>query len=263
MDWTVYKGSRIAALPGVIRMPALLARNLKTGFNRRFRPLAKYHHFFDSIATRHNDGFRQTPRFKAAEARADKAGGWHFGIPYRLHQALWCADVARAVDGDFVELGTGRGYLMSAVLTDFPGWATSGRKMHLFDTFSPHIPDSEGAQSDDTEVSPHYATSYEDVLENFSEWPNVVLHRGDVFKTLEAAKLTKVAFASVDMNFAAAEVYGLRHLWPLMPKGGVVLLDDYAHGDVPEQYAALNELAAELGMNILSTPTGQGIIIKQ
>jgi hypothetical protein len=40
------------------------------------------------------------------------------------------------------------------------------------------------------------------------------------------------------------------------------LLDDYASEGYEQQYRAINELAAELGLDILSTATGQGIVIK-
>ena len=45
-------------------------------------------------------------------------------------------------------------------------------------------------------------------------------------------------------------------------KGGVILLDDYACAGHEKQYNAMNVLAKKLNFEILSTPTGQGIIIK-
>lgn len=251
MDWSVYEGSRIARLAKPLRPIALVARHIRRQFE------APPAHSADGITTAHSDRFRRTPRFLKAYARAVQAGGWDYNIPYRVHQALWCANLALKVEGDFVELGTGRGFIMSAILETF---GLSGRRVHLFDTFLPNVPNRQGLQVG--EASPVYATSYEDVARNFAEWPNVILHQGDVFETLPAAKLDKVAFLHVDMNHPDPEIFGIRHVWPLMPKGAVLLLDDYAYIGFEPQHQALDQLAEELGFDVLSTPTGQGIVIK-
>ena len=66
----------------------------------------------------------------------------------------------------------------------------------------------------------------------------------------------------IDLNYYKPEVFGLRHFWDRIPVGGVVLLDDYAFRGRREQYDAMNEVAREFGVSILSTASGQGIIIK-
>jgi O-methyltransferase len=79
---------------------------------------------------------------------------------------------------------------------------------------------------------------------------------------LPKSTVASVALVHIDMNFFEPEVFGLRTLWDRIPRGGVILLDDYAFQSHDKQYDAMNKLAAELGFAILSTPTGQGIIIK-
>lgn len=206
-------------------------------------------HCSDGITTRHNDDFRATAEFRRAYARAVVASGWDYGIPYRVHQALWCAKNALTVDGSFVELGTGRGFIMSAVMT-----LGIDRPVHLFDTFLPALTGGK--------PSPHYAVDFDQVSANFAEWPNVELHPGDLSATLPNVALAPVAFLHVDLNNAEPEIFGVRHIWPLMPRGAVMLLDDYAYHGFASQYEAMNDLAAEIGFNILSTPTGQGIVVK-
>ena len=251
MDWQIYEGSKIDRLPRLLRPVALIVRDLKL----RLFP-EKPHHRFDGITSRHNDGFRDTASFRKAYARSVTAAGWDYGIPFRVQQALWCARTASSVEGAFVELGTGRGFIMSAVMED----TKTKRPVHLFDTFLPSYPNKRGEQLGDP--SPYYAVSFEEVSRNFEEWPNVKLHRGDVFQTLPAAGLTAVAFAHVDLNHPDPEVFGIRYLWGLMPKGAVLLLDDYAHADHHVQFRAINALSDELGFHVLSTPTGQGIVVK-
>ncbi|MGA0136094.1 MAG: hypothetical protein ACO3KZ_06335, partial [Ilumatobacteraceae bacterium] len=62
------------------------------------------------------------------------------------------------------------------------------------------------------------------------------------------------------LNFAPTEETVLRQLWPLVSKGGVVLLDDY--GQTGPQNETMTRLAQELGVEILTTGSAQGIIIK-
>lgn len=245
--WRVYPGSRIERLPRPVRPFAIAARKLTE---------PDPPHRGDGITTIHNDGFRNDPLFLQAYSRAVRAAGWDYQIPYRVHQALWCARLALRVPGDFVELGTGRGFFMSAILEGLG----PKRSVHLFDTFSSLSLDRDGKQTGPRHD--RFAESFESVAANFAQWESVRLHRGDVFETLPEAKIESVAFLHVDMNHPAPEVFGIRHLWPLMPKGAVMLLDDYAYSGFEAQYQADNELAKELGFDILSTPTGQGIVIK-
>jgi hypothetical protein len=250
MDWSVHPKSNIKRLPKPIWPLALAARNVRDLVWPK--PLFRA----DGITTIHNTRFMDSERFKRSYARAVQAGGWDFGIPYRVHQALWCSNIAQRVEGDFVELGTGRGFVMSALLED-----GLKRPLHLFDTFLSNYLDASGCQTE-AEASPYYANSFEAVEANFSEWPNVRFHRGNVYETIPAAKLSRVAFLHVDMNHPDPEEFGVRELWPLMPRGAVLLFDDYAFAGCDRQFDRINELAKELGFDVLATPTGQGIAIK-
>jgi hypothetical protein len=151
---------------------------------------------------------------------------------------------------------------MSAILADFLNWNLGLRKLHLFDTFKQTLPDELGEQNSAGIKSPFYAESLEQVKNNFSEWQRVITHQGNIYDTLPAFDGSQVAFLHVDMNFHEPEVYGVRTIWDKIPRGGVILLDDYAFESHHQQYQAMNKLAAELQFDILSTATGQGIIIK-
>jgi hypothetical protein len=242
-----------------------MLKSLKRAIKRQARAIAgpgeiaEFHHRFDQMATKHNDSFRREPVFERAYARAVQAGGWDYAVPWRVHQHLWCAEQARKVEGDIVELGTARGFFMSAVLDAWPDWAGSGRSLHLFDTFDPA---PLGKKGQPTPVARYYAESFEAVKANFAEWPRVQIYRGDVFQTLPAAPIEHIAFLHIDLNYHEPEVFGLKLLWDRVSRGGVLLLDDYAYRNREPQFEAMNEAAAELGFAILSTPTGQGIAIK-
>lgn len=65
------------------------------------------------------------------------------------------------------------------------------------------------------------------------------------------------------MNNAKAEISAIEYLWDKLVSGGVVVLDDYAYGeDFRAQKEAWDRFSVDNGFEILSLPTGQGLIIK-
>jgi hypothetical protein len=215
---------------------------------------------YDCVVTNHIHSFMEDPGFQRAYQRAVVAGGWDYGIPWRVHVMLWATGVARKAPGAFVECGTGRGFMASAVC-EHHGW--TDRPFYLVDTFDSRRLAPESADPDEnSDTSPHYATSVESVRANFAGWPGVQVVQGRVPEALTQVPVDQVAFLHLDMNHPDPEVAALRHFWPLMPAGGVVLMDDYAFLGCRDQHDALNAAAAELGFTILSLPTGQGLAIK-
>ena len=99
-------------------------------------------------------------------------------------------------------------------------------------------------------------------LRNFSEFSNVNVIEGLLPETLIKLTSNAIAFLHIDLNHAEPEVATLKELWPKITDGGIIILDDYAWLGREKQYIAMNKLAKELGFSILTTPTGQGIIIK-
>jgi hypothetical protein len=107
-----------------------------------------------------------------------------------------------------------------------------------------------------------YKDTYAGTAANFAEYQRVHLIKGTVPETLGKVSIDQVAYLSIDMNCAGADTAAFEHFWPKMPKGGLVLLDDYAYCTFEETYRAFNAVAAKHQISILSLPTGQGLIIK-
>ena len=72
--------------------------------------------------------------------------------------------------------------------------------------------------------------------------------------------LLKLAFRN--SYFTEADIYSLELLWNSIVKNGFIILDDYSYRGRERQYKYLNILSKKLNFHILSTPSGQGIIIK-
>ena len=60
--------------------------------------------------------------FIKSHARATKAADFGSNLFLRVHQAIWAAHTGIKSEGDLVELGTGRGFIMSAVLESIDNW---------------------------------------------------------------------------------------------------------------------------------------------
>ncbi len=203
--------------------------------------------------------FTDDPEFQAAYARAVRATGSDYGLPWRVHTILWAAQLAAGRPGVFVECGTGRGFMMSAVC-HYLDWVD--RPLYLFDTFKPTVPNDAGVQSEGQPVSPVYASGPESVARNFADWPGVRLVVGAIPSSLTQQRIDQVAFLHVDMNHPIPEEAAIRHFWPKVVSGGVAILDDYAEPHRDNQRKAFDRVAEELGFSILTTATGQGVVIR-
>jgi hypothetical protein len=210
----------------------------------------------DGLGTYHGHTFINDNRFLGAYQRAVEAAGWDYRIRWRVHTILWAAEQAARLDGAFVECGTGRGFMASAIC-EYLAW--TDRPFYLYDTFLPIEPDEHGAQSNGT-VCPYYAEDLQSVAENFAEWPGVQLVVGRIPETL--LDTNPVAFLHVDLNHAGAEEAAIRHFWPRLTPGAPMIFDDYGFTGYEAQRESADELGRELGFRVLSLATGQGLVLR-
>jgi hypothetical protein len=213
----------------------------------------------DGLSTRNAHAFTDEARFRRAYQRAVRAGGWDYGIRWRAHVLLWAAEMSAHRDGAFVECGTGRGFMMSAVC-EYLGWGD--RPLYLFDTFKPTLPDEAGAQAPDGAVSTVYASDPNAVEQTFAEWPAVELVVGEIPASFAQVRIDAVAFVHVDLNHPVPEEASVRHFWPRLASGGAMIFDDYGFPGREAQREVHDRLARELDFSILALPTGQGLVIK-
>ena len=225
----------------------------------------------DGLSSVHNHDFMSDESFlKAYNRGIAAANGVDYGWYWRIHIGLWAGRTASNIQGDYVECGVNVGFLSSAIMTDL-NWNTLDRHFYLLDTFSgldPALVTDQERQDGIIEKNQKmiddgsYVTSVDSVRENFSEFHNVKIIQGSVPHTLRQIDTDRIAFLHIDMNCAPPEVAAVEALWPRLTCGAVVLLDDYAYSGYQPQKEAMDALAAKIGMNIASLPTGQGLIIK-
>jgi hypothetical protein len=192
---------------------------------------------------------RRNERFQTAYERAIRAVGADRGIRWRVHTILWAASSAAKLDGAFVQCGTGRGFIASAIC-DYLDWVD--RPFYLYDTFEPTTHAQLGAVD---------ANNADEVRANFAQWPGVRLVVGELPGTLTDSP-GRVAFLHVDLNHVPAEQAIVRHFWPKMVPGAVLVYDYYGFLGFEPSRRGADELSRELGFSILASPTGQGIVVK-
>lgn len=74
---------------------------------------------------------------------------------------------------------------------------------------------------------------------------------------------SQVHWLHIDINSAMPTESMMAHFWDRMPKGGVVLLDDYSHRGFEDTKRLVDEFLVQREQWVLALPTGQGLLIKR
>jgi hypothetical protein len=217
----------------------------------------------DCLTTFHNHDFMQEPRFLAAYQRGIKASGVDHRIHWRVHVALWVASQVIHLPGAFVECGVSKGFMSSAIM-QFLEWNSLGKKYFLFDTFcgfeERYLTPTEKKKAH--RLDWYKDTSFESVRKNFSEFKNVHLIQGVVPDSLNDVEIQSVCYLSLDMNCTIPEIEAANFFWEKIVPGGMILLDDFAYAGYEDQNRAFRKFAIQKNTEVLTLPTGQGLILK-
>jgi len=212
----------------------------------------------DWVTTPHNKSFIDDPLFLNGYNTAVKNIGNDYRIPWRVHQAIWAAHHCLNVKGDFVELGTGKGFIMQAVLASIPNWNKLDKQVWLYDTFKKFSLTGKGKAIHDQ----YYADDLQSVQSYFSKWNKINFIQGDILMSIIDTSPEEISFLHVDLNDGEVEVEILKKIFHKISRSGIILLDDYANLGEENSYRLHNIFFANFGYRILTTPSGQGIIIK-
>jgi hypothetical protein len=233
-------------------------------------PMEKSVYNQDGLTSLHNHDFMNEPGFRTAYARGVSAVGTDYQWHWRVHVGLWVAYSASKLAGDFVECGVNRGFLSSAIMEDLE-WDRLGKTFYLLDTFagvdeemiSPSEKSEEEIERNRRNLETgFYVQGVAGVIRNFSQWRNVQIIQGRIPDTLSRVQTELISYLHLDLNCAPPEVAALEYFWKKLVPGAMVLLDDYAYLGYETQKAAMDALAKERGVRVLSLPTGQGLIIR-
>jgi hypothetical protein len=169
----------------------------------------------------------------------------------------------KSLPGNCIEIGTAHGFLFYFALTKLhnQNFDFSRTKVTLVDKFNKESVDRlTGERTGST--TRQYADAIDAVRERFKDFNEVRLVQGLVPDILNSVDILDLNFIHIDLNAAHPEVAALKILYPHLNASGFVLLDDYGFPETAESRIAHDNLALQLGYDILSLPTGQGLIIK-
>jgi hypothetical protein len=234
----------------------------------------KFRYKSEILDTMTNHDFVAEPRFVAAMESAvtdfEHAYGTH--PPWNFHVLLWVASQAMKLPGDLVQCGVFNGTDAAAIVQYTNFGAHPDKRLYLLDTFV-GVPEEQWTP---TEIArranaaqwlyKEVGDRYFSVVERFKAYPNVRVIRGKVPDTLDQVDSPAIATLFLDMNCAAPEAAAMEFFWERIVPGGMIFSDDYGHsmggGYHFEQKQAFDEFAARVGLEVLSLPTGQGLLVK-
>jgi O-methyltransferase len=218
----------------------------------------------DGLATCNNCDFINDKKFLESYNLGKSTGSWGSVEPlWRAYVVCWAANKAKSLPGDFIECGVNKGgyAIMAMNQVDFNKLR---KKFYLLDTFEGLV---EKYVTDDKRKRGilenfDYEKCYDAVKETFKDYPSVEIIKGAIPDTLPLVKADKVCYLSIDMNCTMPEIAAADFFWDKMVSGAVIVLDDYGWSTNIAQKEAFDKFAEKRGVQVLSLPTGQGLIFK-
>jgi O-methyltransferase len=155
--------------------------------------------------------------------------------------------MANKIEGDFVECGVWKGGSIMTMAKTLTNLKHFERDLYLFDTFEGiNAPTDfdisvknetgdeiihEAKEKDDDSLLAR--VSLEEVKNNISKinYPKEKFHfiKGPVEETLPEKSPKKISLLRLDTDWYESTKHELVHLFPLISKGGVVIIDDYGY----------------------------------
>jgi len=223
----------------------------------------------DALITTHNHLFVDDPSFLKAYGRGvEAAQGLDRHNRWRINVALWLAGRCAEIEGDFVECGVNFGITSSAIMERF-AWDKVGKRFWLIDSFAGLDKKQLTEKEKGTDFTQgflkakktgFYTVDVEACRRNFSQWKNAIVLQGWVPQCLDQVTSEKIAFLHLDMNSSMPEIAALKYFFGKLARGAFVLLDDYGYSGGGALHHEWNNAANQMGIDILSLPTGQGLI---
>ena len=155
--------------------------------------------------------------------------------------------VKNKVEGDFVECGVWRGGSTMAAIDTLIKAGDKSREIYLYDTFEgmseptelDKISTGTGANelmetSDKNDATSVWCYSaLEEVQQNVGtlKYPASKVHyvKGKVEDSIPGTIPQKIALLRLDTDWYESTAHELKHLYPLLVPGGVIIIDDYGH----------------------------------
>jgi O-methyltransferase len=189
--------------------------------------------------------------------------------PERIFSLIQAVEyiVKGEIQGSIVECGVWRGGSMMAVAKTLLRCGCNDREIYLFDTYE-GMPAPSNNDVSITGASATEEFSRRRISEDASTWCCATLEdvagnlsltgyrremlrfvKGKVEETIPQGAPERIALLRLDTDWYESTLHELRHLYPRLVPGGVLILDDYGHWQGARK--AADEYLAENGISIL------------
>jgi lipopolysaccharide transport system ATP-binding protein len=218
--------------------------------------------------------FLQAPKFKSAYKRGMNSGhqilrprgsSIDIGLNWRVAICCWAAEYAKKIEGDFVECGTNTG-IDSLAVCEYIGFNQTKKSFWLFDTFEgtpvDQMSEEELTFGRAAESEAFYFPCYGLVENNFRSFPSARLIKGIIPESFAAVEIQKVAYLAIDLGIAYPERKALEYFWDKLTPGGIIVLGSYGWAAYRSIKKAIDEFGVEKNFEVMTLPTGQGLIFK-
>ncbi|MHA1150988.1 MAG: CmcI family methyltransferase [Promethearchaeota archaeon] len=143
--------------------------------------------------------------------------------------------VKNKIEGDFVECGIkfgGSCMAMDLALKELK----EKRKIWMYDVFNKEFEDCPS----------------EEEIRKLMKGVDTEIVVGNVLKTIPEKMPKKIALLRLDTNFFSSTYHELVHLYPLLEKGGILIIDDYGHWpqckEAVDKYLEENNIKSKLNV---------------
>jgi O-methyltransferase len=155
--------------------------------------------------------------------------------------------VENNIEGDFVECGVWRGGSTMAAIDTLIKSGDKKREIYLYDTYEGMSEPTEhdkiftgtaadelmNASDKNDATSVWCYSALEEVQNNVGslKYPTELIHfvKGKVENTIPQNIPQKIALLRLDTDWYESTAHELKHLYPLLVPGGVIIIDDYGH----------------------------------
>lgn len=179
----------------------------------------------------------------------NKVGKFTMTSPFRIFSLIEAVKYIEKndIEGSIVECGVWKGGSMMAVAETLKEIGNTGRRLYLYDTYEGMSEptaydktytgdDASALLNTDTNRDKNLVWAYsalDTVKENMrsTAYPteNIVYVKGKVEDTIPQTLPGKIALLRLDTDWYESTKHELIHLFPLLQKAGVLILDDYGH----------------------------------
>jgi hypothetical protein len=233
----------------------------------------------DNLSTNHNHDFAIEERFLTAfktyldtpfqrENPGNHHGRWN------IHVVLWAATHAVRLKSDIVQLGVFEGSEACA-MAGYTDFASTQSTMYLVDTFE-GVPEYQWSNAERLAGADSAQWAYKKEAEKMDvfnyvrnklkHYPNINVVKGVVPDVLTSIRSNAIGCLLLDLNCALPEIAAANYLWDTVKTGGLIISDDYGHSRKGEGYIeqkiAFDNFAKSKNVEVLTLPTGHGLIIK-